>query len=390
MTHDLLIIGAGPAGLSLALALRNRGLNIGIVERQSSADIANPAFDGREIALTHHSMEILKGFGLGDALAPDISLLARAHVEDGSSPYCLDFDPPPDRQGPLGFLVPNHAIRRALWQAVSNSADITLLDEKNLSHLDIDNAAARVRTTQGDALSARLVVAADNRFSDSRRLMGIGASMHDFGRTMMVCRMEHTVPHQHLALEWFDYGQTVALLPCNGNISSVVITLPAHENARLMALDEVAFAREIERRLKHRCGDMRLASERFGYPLVAVYAHRFADTRFALAGDAAVGMHPVTAHGFNFGLISQEILAQELQAALAGRADLGERAALTRYERRHRMATMPLFLSTNLIATLFTDDRDPARLARKLALRVGKRLPFFRQQVASRLLAHHA
>lgn len=392
MNFDLLIIGAGPAGLSLALDLsanfREQGFTIGIIEKQSRDEIANPKFDGREIALTHHSMDILNGFGVGEHLAADISVLAKAHVVDGSSPYCLNFEPPANHTDPLGFLVPNHRIRQVLWDAVSQCANITLLDQRSLTHIHTDSQAATVKTSAGETYTAKLVVAADTRFSETRRLMGIGASMHDFGRTMMLCRMEHEVPHEHVALEWFDYGQTVALLPCNGNVTSVVMTLPGHENAQLMAMDETDFTRDIETRLKGRLGKLKLVSERFSYPLVGVYAHRFTEQRFALCGDAAVGMHPVTAHGFNFGLVSQELLGNEIRDALTTGRDIGNPIGLGRYERKHRMATLPIFMSTNIVATLFTDDRGPAKLARKLALRVSNNLPFFKQQVAGRLLAH--
>lgn len=180
----------------------------------------------------------------------------------------------------------------------------------------------------------------------------------------------------------------MALLPCHGNVISVVMTLPGREQAKLQALEPEAFAREVERRLKGRLGAMKLISERIGYPLVAVYAHRFVGRRFALAGDAAVGMHPVTAHGFNFGLISQETLAREILAAHKQGRDIADPQGLGRYQRDHRLATLPLFLSTNAVATLFTDDRAPAKLARQLALRVSNHLPFFKEQVAGRLLSH--
>ncbi len=388
MNFDLLIVGAGPVGLSLALGLRDHGLKIGIIERQSLAEIAKPKFDGREIALTHHSLAILNDFGLGAVLEPEIAMLAKAHVVNGSSPYHLDFEPPASSSDPLGFLIPNAVIRQALWDALSVCNNITFLDGRALAHIDTAADRNRVRCRGGEEFSAPLIIAADNRFSESRRLMGIGASMHDFGRSMMVCRMEHEIPHQHIALEWFDYGQTVALLPCNGNVVSVVLTLPGHEHDQLLAMDEESFAREIERRLKHRCGRMKLISERCGYPLVGVYAHRFVGHRFALAGDAAVGMHPVTAHGFNFGLLSQEFLVREISEALKKNQDIGNPQGLDRYQRSHRLATLPVFLATNAVATLFTDDRTPAKLARKLALRASNHLPFFKQQVLGRLLTH--
>lgn len=388
MTFDLLIIGAGPTGLSLALNLAGQGLNIGIIERQKQDEIAEPLFDGREIALTHRSMNILDTLGLKDALADDVSVLSKAHVEDGSSPYCLNFEPPPHSTDPLGFLVPNHRIRQVLWDAVSKLSNVHLIADSQLTHIRTDRDTACVRTSKDQEFTAKLVVAADNRFSESRRQMGIGASMHDFGRTMMVCRMEHEIAHHHIALEWFAYGQTIALLPCNGNVNSVVMTLPGHEHAEMMALDDTAFARAMEQRLKHRLGSMKLISKRFAYPLVGVYAHRFTAQRFVLAGDAAVGMHPVTAHGFNFALLGQDVLGQEIKNAVSAGRDIGNPVGLSRYERKHRAATLPLFLSTNAIATLFTDDRAPARLVRKLALRVSNHLPLFKQQVAGRLLSH--
>jgi ubiquinone biosynthesis UbiH/UbiF/VisC/COQ6 family hydroxylase len=333
-------------------------------------------------------MALLKESGLGKALEPEVCFLSKAHVEDGSAPYFLDFEPPADSTEPLGFFIPNHMIRQALWDAVNDCTDITLLDGRSLTQIGTSSDNARVRTSSGEEFTALLVVAADNRLSETRRLMGIGAFMHDFGRTTMVCRMEIEIPHHNIAVEWFDYGQTVALLPCNGNVYSVVMTLPGHEHAQLMAMDEIAFAWEIERRIKHRCGRMKLISERLSYPLIAVYAHRFVEQRFALAGDAAVGMHPVTAHGFNLGLLSQEVLGQEIRNAIRNCQDIGNLQVLGRYERKHRLASLPIFVATNVVATLFTEESSPAKLARKIALRVSDKLPFFKHQVVKQLLSH--
>src|SRR5690606_36380957 len=135
-----------------------------------------------------------------------------------------------------------------------------------------------VELDTGLRIRAALVVAADSRFSETRSAMGISADIRDFGRTITVFRVECDRPHHGVAYEWFDYGQTIALLPLNGGRYSVVLTLPTDEMRRLLALDLEEFDREIERRLAPR-GRMRRISERFSYPVVTVYAKRFAATR---------------------------------------------------------------------------------------------------------------
>jgi 2-polyprenyl-6-methoxyphenol hydroxylase-like FAD-dependent oxidoreductase len=131
---------------------------------------------------------------------------------------------------------------------------------------------------------------------------------------------------------------------------------------------------------------MRLVGTRHAYPLVTTYAMRFVGTRFALVGDAAVGMHPVTAHGFNFGLAGAARLAKEVRAALARGRDIADPGGLLRYEQAHRIATAPLYAATNTIASLYTDDRAPARLLRGAVLRLGSALAPVRRMVTAQLM----
>src|SRR5690606_39929297 len=165
---------------------------------------------------------------------------------------------------------------------------------------------------------------------------------------------------------------------------SVVLTLPNAEMRRLLALDDAAFDRDIERRLAPR-GKMRRISERFSYPVVTVYPSRFAADRYALIGDAAVGMHPVTAHGFNFGLLAAGTLAGEIAAAASRREDIGSAAVLGRYERRHRLATLPLYLATHGIVELYTNDAPPLRAARGVLIPLGDRAGPFKALLTAAL-----
>ena len=383
---DVLVVGAGPAGLSLARGLAGTGLSVALIEQQPAAALAEPAFDGREIALTHASRQIMRTLGLWERIDPaQISPLRSAKVMNGSSPFALDFAAAGENVDELGWLVPNHLIRRAAWEAVQGQAGLELVDGAKVTAVETGANANTVVLDDGRRLSARLLVAADSRFSAIRRMMGIGAQMRDFGKSMLVCRLRHERPHHHEAWEWFGYGRTLAMLPLPGDVCSAVITLPPQQVQELMAMDEGRFADTVGKHFEQRLGQMQVVGTRHVYPLVGVYAHRFAAPRCALVGDAAVGMHPVTAHGFNFGLQSQQRLVREVAAAAARGGDIGDAALLARYERSHRLATRPLYEATNAIAALYNDSRLPARLLRNGALRVAHGVAPFRKLIAAHL-----
>ncbi|WP_447588994.1 5-demethoxyubiquinol-8 5-hydroxylase UbiM [Aquipseudomonas campi] len=388
MNVDIAIVGAGPAGLCLARSLSGHGLSIALIERQARAELAEPAFDGREIALTHASQHILQHLGLWQRFAADVMAPLRdAQVLNGPSLFALRFQAEQVGQQRLGYLVANQAIRRAAYQAVAECDDVQWLDEAQIDDLHTDSSGASLRLKDGRELRTRLLVAADSRFSETRRRLGIGARMQDFGKSMLVCRMRHEHSHRQTAWEWFGHGQTLAVLPLNDNCCSAVLTLPPREIDALQALDEDAFAREMERRFDQRLGAMQLISSRHAYPLIGVRAERLCAARSALIGDAAIGMHPVTAHGFNLGLQSQQRLAAAvLEAHRAGR-DIGAPELLRRYARAQSLASWPLYQATRLLVGLYTDDRPPARLLRSAGLRLAQGMTPLRGAIARHLTA---
>lgn len=386
MEYDIIIVGAGPAGLSFARSLAHSGLGIAVIEKQTAEQLATPAFDGRDIALTHLSVRILRELGIWSRFEADERPPIRAaRVLDGTSPYCLDFDGAADAVEALGYIVSNHVIRRALFAEIGSIDNVDIYPDLAVTGLTTDSSGAAVTLSDGRSMESRLIVAADSRFSETRRMAGVPASMHDFGRICIVCRMEHETDHDGVAFECFHYGQTLAVLPLTPGRSSIVVTAPAHRRDPIMAMDDATFADDIRRRFESRYGDMRLASERFAYPLVGVHASRFHVTRFALIGDAAVGMHPVTAHGYNLGLSGQDILAKGILRAAARRRDIAETSLLERYQRRHMRTTRPMYHGTNEIVKFFTDDRMPARFARRATLRLANRLPPIKRMIRNKL-----
>ena len=393
---DVLIIGAGPAGLALSISLADAGLQVAVVERQPESVLQNPPFDGREIALTHRSVDRLQVLGALERIPEaQISPLSEARVVNGTSPREIRFAPDRRAHDSLGTLVPNHLIRKSLYESARTRPTVQILTERTAIGIETGRESAALTLEGGTRLSGQLIVAADTRFSETRRRMGISASMRDFGKTMLVCRMTHEKSHGNVATEWFDYGQTIAMLPLNDNasgqhMSSLVLTMPARQIERLLASDEASFSTEISARYRCLLGAMTLSGTRHTYPLVSVYASRFVAERFALVGDAAVGMHPVTAHGLNFGLLSEQTLSSLVAGAVRSAADIGAEPLLRRYEAQHRRATHPLYWATNTIAMLYTEDRLPARLLRSAVIHAGERLAPVRRTLVATLMQDSA
>jgi ubiquinone biosynthesis UbiH/UbiF/VisC/COQ6 family hydroxylase len=386
MTYDIIIVGAGPAGLSFARSLANSGLRIALVEKQTRQQLAAPEFDGRDIALTHLSVRILKELGIWSRFeSEDRPPIRKARILDGTSPYYLDFDSEGDSIEALGYIVSNHVIRKALFDEIQAFDNIDIHPELVVTSVATNDSNATVVLSDGQTMESRLVVAADSRFSETRRMLGIPASMHDFGRICIVCRMEHDRHHDGIAFECFHYERTLAVLPLTPRCSSIVVTASMDLRDSIMEMADAEFADDIRHRFDSRYGDMKLISKRFAYPLVGVHASRFSAKRFALIGDAAVGMHPVTAHGYNLGLSGQEILAKEIITATTQNKDIGATYLLERYQRKHMRTTRPMFHGTNEIVKFFTDDRRPAKLARKAALRLANRIPPIKHLIQNKL-----
>lgn len=376
MNYDIVIIGGGPVGLSFACSMIKSKLKVLLVEKSPLSSIANPNADGREIALTHQSRKVLTELDVWTLINQDeVSPLKEAKVFDGNSPSLLNFNTKKSSIDALGYLVPNQLIRKALFERVIQAENIDIINEVSVEDVITDLNIAKIKLSDGRLIDTKLVVAADSRFSSIRGKMGIPSLMKDFSKVMITTRMTHEKPHNHVALECFNYGHTLALLPMNGNVSSVVLTVPANKAEEMLQLDEVDFNELITQGFNNRIGGMVQVGKRHSYPLMGVHAQRFQSLRSALIGDAAVGMHPVTAHGFNLGLRGQNILAESIYEALDKDGDIGSSAVLTRFEKKQINLTRLMFFGTNGIVALFTNDDAIAKQVRRFVLRFADKFP---------------
>ena len=372
MNFDVTIVGAGPVGLSFARALSDTSLNIAIIDRQTSKSLANPPEDGREIALTHLSKKILTSFGIWQEIDQnEISLIKEAKVINGASPYSLHFNHQDTSENTLGHLIPNRLIRAAAYKVAKESKAIKIITGVGVDSFSIDANKAEIELSNKEIIHCSLMIAADGRLSSSRRSMGIPSEVKDFGKTVIVCKMEHEKPHSNIAYECFHYGRTLAVLPMVGNYSSIVITISSDQADAIMKMKDQTFNEDIQTRFNSRLGGMMIVGKKYSYPLYASHASHFHANRFALIGDASVGMHPVTAHGFNLGLRGSKTLATVIEEALSNKLDFASVEILSKYNQKHQRSTRPLYYGTNLLVDLYNSERLTAKVLRRLALRFG-------------------
>ena len=214
-----------------------------------------------------------------------------------------------------------------------------------------------------------MIIAADGKNSAVRKILGTKIYKRNYSEKALVINFFHDKPHNNIAYEFFRYNQTQASLPYINNQSGIVTTATKDLTSSLMKMTKKEFNKEIENNFSGSFGKMKLVGKRYSYPMITTYSKKFTANRFAVIGDAAVGMHPVTAHGFNLGLKGLDILIDENKKALKNKNDIGMIEVLSKYQSKLHRAAAPVYLATNSIINLYTSNFLPAKITRQFLLR---------------------
>lgn len=372
---DVVIVGGGHAGLLLGAALAGRGFSLRLVERQPAPSIATASPEGRNLALLAGSAAVVRRLGAWQPLAPLAEPIERVAVTDVAGRAGVHYDSATHGTGPFGYGFEHVALRRGLLGAFLDHAgqDAMLCDA--VAGLERAEGAARVALASGHQLLARLVVGADGRGSRVRELMRIAVDRWPYEQRALTMILRHDRPHRGTVREWLRSGGPLATLPLLGPRSGITWV---ERMGDAEALDELSGERLLATLTELTggvLGRLEIESGPSTYPLGAQHARSYVAPRVALVGDAAHGVHPIHAQGFNMGVADVGALVDALVEARRRRLDLGSGEALLPYERaRRRENTQRLWLTDGLVR-LFAADLAPLRLARGLALDAVERLP---------------
>jgi len=374
-TADVLIVGGGMVGLSLAAAAAAGGMRVAVVDRADPADVVDEAFDGRTCAIAYGSKRVLETIGLWDGMAAEAEPILDIRVSDGESPLFLHYDHRQIGDAPLGWIVENRTIRRALYAALPGRPTIRLHAPAGLAGLERGDGHVSAILADGTRIRASLLVGADGRNSFVRRWAEIGTTEWRYAQTGIVCTIAHERGHRGIAHERFLPSGPFAILPMTGNRSSLVWTERADLADTMMALPDDEFLEEIALRVGGFLGALSLTGPRWSYPLALLHANRYTAPRLALIGDAAHAIHPIAGQGLNLGIKDVAVLAEVLTDARRLGLDIGQADVLERYARWRRVDNLALIAATDGLNRLFSNDIGPLKLARDLGLAAVDRLP---------------
>ncbi|MFG6590154.1 FAD-dependent oxidoreductase [Sulfitobacter sp. 1A12157] len=382
--HDIAIIGGGLNGPALALALSRAGLRVAVLDAQPAQTFENAAFDGRAYALALTSVRLMEGIGIWPDLADDAQPMLEIKVTDGRagtgpSPMFMHFDHAEIEEGPMGQMVEDRHLRRALLKAAAADPAITMMNDTRVTGQTVTPTGITLTLERGKSLRARLAVGADGRGSGTAERARIKRVAWSYGQTALVCVVDHEKPHHGIAHQFFMPPGPLAILPLTGNRSLIVWSEASANAAAINALPDAQYLDVLRPRFGSFLGELSLTGPRYSYPLGLSLAHSMTAPRVALLGDAAHGVHPIAGQGLNAGLRDVAALAEVIADAVRRGEDPGGATVLARYQEWRRFDNASLALATDSFNRLFSNDNALLRLARDMGMAAINALPGLRR-----------
>jgi 2-octaprenyl-6-methoxyphenol hydroxylase len=322
--YDLVIVGGGIIGLTLASALKDSGLSILLIEAKvASAAVAK----GQAYAVHQLSALIYQGIGVWDKILPQIAKYCRVRLSDADYPNVVEFTTDDIHTAELGYVAEHQALLQPLQEFVQDCANVTYLCPAEVVNTNYQQDIVAIDIKIADQLysvRSKLLIAADGARSPIRQAAGIKTSGWKYWQSCIVAFVKPEKPHNNTAYERFWSSGPFAILPLPGNRCRIVWTAPHEEAKALCALDDEQFLAELTRRYGDQMGKLELLGERFVFQVQLMQSDRYVLPRLALIGDAAHNCHPVGGQGLNLGIRDAAALAQVIQAAHQAGKDIGD------------------------------------------------------------------
>ena len=378
---EVLIIGGGLVGTTLAAALGHAGMYVCVVETADPRAGLDTGFDGRASAIALATQRVLAGLNIWPALAAEAAPILDIRVSEGSSLFFLHYHHKDAGDQPFGYMVENRNLRKALFYRLQDLKTVQMIAPGAVAALERQSHGVTAELADGRKIKARLAVAADGRASKTRDDAGIRVTNWSYEQVGIVCTVGHEHCHDFVANEHFLAAGPFAILPLMGDLknpghcSSLVWTERADLAPGIMALDDAGFMAELESRFGDFLGKLEVIGPKWSYPLSLQFAENTIDWRLALVGDAAHAMHPIAGQGLNMGLRDIAALAEVVLDARRLGLDIGDGVVLERYQRWRRFDNTLMLAMTDGLNKLFSNNIRPLRLVRDLGLAAVNSLP---------------
>lgn len=377
--RDLLILGGGLVGMTLALAAAKKGFSSHVVDRADPAELTAEGFDGRASAISTASWNLFRNIGIAPALEPQACPIATIAVTDRQRPGRINFTPAV-HEGTLGRMFANRTLRLALFEAARAEPLIAWHAKADVVARQRGDHGVSARLGDGREFAAALMIGAEGRRSPTREEAGIAVAKWDYRHRAIIAGISHEKPHDNVAWEIFYPAGPFALLPmrddANGqHRSALVWTVGEADAAGTLKLSDRAFLAELEKRMGDMFGRITTVGPRSSYPLGFHHTAKIVGERLALVGDAAHGIHPIAGQGLNLGLRDVGTLVEVLDEGARLGLEPGDAQLLARYERWRGLDSFMVALATDGLTRLFGLPGNTASAVRRLGMAGVERLP---------------
>lgn len=379
LAAEVVILGGGLAGLSMAAALATAGVPVVCIDQDSPDRQADDGFDIRTTAIAYASMKVLEGAGVWKHMADQAGPMLDIRIADQFSPLFVHYDHTElavdGQHRPFGWILDNKDMRRALFARVAELPGLIHLAPATAIAVTRNRSGASVTLADGRVVRAKLVIGADGRKSLAREGAGIKVRRWSYDQSAIICTIRHSEPNKGIAVEHFMPNGPFAVLPMTENRCSIIWSEKRSLVQTYLDLPDDQFIEELSRRSGGYLGEITLATRREAWPLSVLLAERFIAERLALIGEAAHAIHPIAGQGLNLGLRDVAALAEVIVDAHRLGLDVGGPEVLARFQRWRRFDTVLLAAVCDGLVHLFSNNIPPIRLARDLGMGLVNRLP---------------
>lgn len=375
MKVDVVIVGGGLAGLSLAVALRRTRLSIALIADRKPAEPAE--WDSRIYAISPANVEFLDSIGVWAHMdAPRLTPVEAMEIH-GDAGGRLDFSAYESGVDALAWIVESSTMYCQLWESALRQANLKLFCPAKPETVAFDESCVTLELTGRHTVKAAVAIAADGADSWTRSATGINVKFHSYDQNGVVANFRCEQPHHGTALQWFRDDGVLAWLPLPDNMISMVWSTSDANAAKIRELDAEQLCARVAEAGQYRLGSLSLITPAAGFPLRLMRASSSIAPRLALIGDAAHTIHPLSGHGINLGFQDAKTLA-ELLAEKPDHMDCGDHALLRRYERARKEEVLTLQTATHGLQKLFSSPWYPLSKMRNTGLNVTNALPLIK------------
>ncbi|MDO8414427.1 MAG: UbiH/UbiF family hydroxylase [Gallionellaceae bacterium] len=367
MVFDVVIIGGGLVGASLAAALKPSRLSVALVEGQQPAVHSNDAWDNRIYAISPGSAQFLQECGAWQQLDMRRVQPVEAMRIFGDQDAELEFSAYQLGVPELAFILENRLLLQALWQQLQQQDYLTLFHPARCVSLSWQEEAVSVVLQDGTTLSAKLVVGADGGNSWVRQQADMAGLLTPYHQQGVVANFSAEKSHRDVAYQWFQTDGILALLPLPQQCLSMVWAVSAEKSASLLQLPHEELCRQVAAVSQHLLGELKMITPPAAFPLHLLNLPHIVKPRVALIGDAAHSIHPLAGQGVNIGFRDARQLAQIIMQDQA-QQDCGNIRVLRRYERARREDILSMQITTDTLKKLFNNSDPMLRAVRNLGL----------------------